>query len=107
MALFVTHGGQNSFMEALTAGVPLVVCPGFGDQMGNAARAEKLGIGLKVERPKSGESVTLAAYEEAICEACEKVVGSGAVQKAKDLSVEAQRGGGTEKVVELILEVSK
>ena len=29
--LFLTNGGQNSFMESLNAGVPLVVCPGSLD----------------------------------------------------------------------------
>ena len=43
--LFLTHGGQNSFMEALSQGCPLVVCPGFADQPVNAAKAEALGIG--------------------------------------------------------------
>ena len=49
--IFLTHGGQNSFMEALSYGVPLVVCPGFGDQPVNAAKAQSLQIGLKVDRP--------------------------------------------------------
>lgn len=37
--LFLTHGGQNSFMESLMAGTPVVVCPGFADQIANAMRA--------------------------------------------------------------------
>lgn len=41
--LFLTHGGQNSFMESLMAGTPVVVCPGFGDQIANAMRAEMTG----------------------------------------------------------------
>mmetsp|Transcript_126955 Transcript_126955/g.179119 ORF Transcript_126955/g.179119 Transcript_126955/m.179119 type:complete len:515 (-) Transcript_126955:227-1771(-) len=49
--IFLTHGGQNSFTEALSMGVPLVVCPGFADQPVNAAKAEFLQIGLKVDRP--------------------------------------------------------
>ena len=50
--VFVTHGGQNSFTEALSCGTPVVVCPGFGDQEVNAAKAVRLGVGLKVDRPK-------------------------------------------------------
>merc|ERR1712190_408800 len=49
--LFLTHGGQNSFTESLAEGVPVVVCPGFGDQPVNARKAVKLGVGLQVERP--------------------------------------------------------
>ena len=51
LSLFVTHGGQNSFTEALAHGVPLVVCPGFGDQVTNGRKAEALGVGLQVPRP--------------------------------------------------------
>merc|ERR1712151_1243377 len=49
--LFLTHGGQNSFTESLSVGVPVVVCAGFGDQQVNARKAVDLGVGLKVERP--------------------------------------------------------
>ena len=36
VAVFVTHGGQNSFMEALAQATPLVMCPTAGDQFDNA-----------------------------------------------------------------------
>ena len=38
--LFLTHGGQNSFMESLMAETPVVVCPGFADQIVNAMKAD-------------------------------------------------------------------
>ncbi|CAE7800485.1 ATG26 [Symbiodinium necroappetens] len=63
--LFLTHGGQNSFMESLSAGVPVVVCPGFGDQAVNAMKAEAMGVGLQVQRPlpPHGEEMTaIASY---------------------------------------------
>lgn len=44
--LFVTHGGSNSFHEAVLHRVPMVVVPFFGDQVLVARRAEELGIGL-------------------------------------------------------------
>merc|ERR1712137_904515 len=49
--IFLTHGGQNSFTEALANSVPVVVCPGFGDQPVNAKKAVDRGVGLKVDRP--------------------------------------------------------
>ena len=32
ISLFITHGGQNSILEAAKAGVKLIVIPQFGDQ---------------------------------------------------------------------------
>jgi predicted glycosyltransferase len=44
--VFVTHGGCNSFHEALLHRVPVVVVPFFGDQALVARRAAELGIGV-------------------------------------------------------------
>ncbi|CAK9101596.1 Uncharacterized UDP-glucosyltransferase YdhE [Durusdinium trenchii] len=74
--LFLTHGGQNSFMEALSQGCPLVVCPGFADQPVNAAKAEALGIGLKVDRPMGPleeAADAIARYRSATAGALRKV----------------------------------
>jgi UDP:flavonoid glycosyltransferase YjiC (YdhE family) len=44
--VFVTHGGSNSFHEALLMKVPMVVVPFFGDQVLVGERVEELGIGI-------------------------------------------------------------
>jgi UDP:flavonoid glycosyltransferase YjiC (YdhE family) len=44
-ALAVTHGGNNSVTEALTAGVPLLVLPLSTDQFSGAAAVERQGFG--------------------------------------------------------------
>merc|ERR1712151_133738 len=49
--LFVTHGGQNSFVESITLQTPVLVVPTVGDQILNAAEAVKMGIGEMVGRP--------------------------------------------------------
>ncbi|KAJ3488220.1 hypothetical protein NLG97_g6239 [Lecanicillium saksenae] len=41
----VNHGGANSFFEAVSAGVPQVVLPVWGDTYDFAKRAEWLGVG--------------------------------------------------------------
>jgi hypothetical protein len=44
--VFVTHGGSNSFHEALLFKVPMVVAPFFGDQVLAGKRVEELGVGI-------------------------------------------------------------
>lgn len=43
--LFITHGGMNSTIEAITLGVPIIVFPQEGDQFIVAQEVNKLGIG--------------------------------------------------------------
>ncbi|OAA48786.1 3-hydroxyacid dehydrogenase/reductase [Cordyceps fumosorosea ARSEF 2679] len=45
VACSVNHGGANSFFEAISAGVPQVVLPVWGDTYDFAKRAEWLGVG--------------------------------------------------------------
>ena len=47
-ALAVTHGGNNSVTEAMTAGVPLVVLPFSTDQFAGAAALETAGFGVSL-----------------------------------------------------------
>lgn len=45
--LLITHAGQNTVLEAIGAGVPMVALPRGADQPGLAARIEHTGIGLR------------------------------------------------------------
>lgn len=47
--LFITQGGLQSFEEAVDNGVPLLAIPFVSDQYANAAKIEKLGIGLQLQ----------------------------------------------------------
>ena len=48
--LFIHHGGNNSFCEALFFGVPSLVMPYCWDGHDNALRAEECRVGLRLDR---------------------------------------------------------
>jgi MGT family glycosyltransferase len=49
-SVFIHHGGNNSFCEALYFGVPSLVMPYCWDGHDNAARAEETGVGHRLPR---------------------------------------------------------
>ncbi len=49
-SLFIHHGGNNSFCEALYYGVPSLVMPYCWDGHDNARRAAETGVGLSLDR---------------------------------------------------------
>lgn len=48
--VFITHGGMNSTMEALSYGVPLVVISQMPEQTVTAERVADLGLGLSLDK---------------------------------------------------------
>jgi len=106
--VFVTHGGQNSFTESIANGVPVVVCPGFGDQKVNSRRAVDLGVGLKVDRPHPvavGDAAAAAsAYRSEVAKSVLQVFSESAFQAAAMAYAERMRqAGGVAGAVEVIL----
>lgn len=61
-AAFVSHTGMNSTMESLHSGVPLIAVPQMPEQSANAARAEELGLGVRLDP----ETVTAAELRAAV-----------------------------------------
>lgn len=66
-AVFVTHGGMNSTMEALAAGVPMVVVPQMPEQALTAERVVAAGAGLCLRR----NELTVAGLRAAAREVAE------------------------------------
>ncbi|MFC7491671.1 MULTISPECIES: nucleotide disphospho-sugar-binding domain-containing protein [unclassified Knoellia] len=62
-ALAVSHGGNNSVTEALTAGVPLLLVPMSTDQFAGAAALERAGLGEALD-PNSATPAELRASAE-------------------------------------------
>ncbi|MBL8577849.1 MAG: glycosyltransferase [Mesorhizobium sp.] len=59
--LFIHHGGNNSFCEALYFGVPSLVVPYCWDGHDNAQRAVEAGVGLRLDRAKWTERELVSA----------------------------------------------
>lgn len=47
---FVSHCGQNSLMESISAGVPLICIPLFADQFRNSRAAESRSVALVLNK---------------------------------------------------------
>ncbi|KAH6856223.1 glycosyltransferase family 1 protein [Chaetomium sp. MPI-CAGE-AT-0009] len=89
----VHHGGANSFLEAVCAGVPQVVLPVWMDTFDFARRAELLGIGRwgnRLSRKLCEEKELGAILTEVV--AGEKA--SAYAQKAKELAAVCNESGG-------------
>jgi len=102
--VFVTHAGQNSFMEGLAAGAALVCCPSFADQPVNARRAENLGLGLQVPRPEpqpGDEAAAAAAYRADVARALGRVLREpGFMAAARECAADLARAPGVPRAAE-------
>jgi len=107
VSVFLTHGGQNSFTEAMHYATPVVVCPGFGDQVVNGSKALSLGVGLKVDRPVAAlgdENDVAARYRIEVCRAVNHVYSDASFgDAAQRVAHRLHTTGGVGRAVELIL----
>lgn len=61
--VFITHGGANSFMESIAAGVPMLLSPMCNDQFHQAYFLERCQIGLTTDLRTIPESELAAAIQ--------------------------------------------
>ena len=101
---FVQHGGQNSTMEGLRFGIPMVVCPTFSDQPVNAAKLVSLGVGIKVDRPTVSGNEAVESYRNEIANAVRTMQSDQDTYAtaARDLKKQVELSGG-EATAEVIL----
>jgi MGT family glycosyltransferase len=66
VAAAVINGGHGTVVRALSAGVPLVVVPGHGDQQENAFRVERAGAGIQVRRRRPTADVVARALRRVL-----------------------------------------
>ncbi|KAI3782180.1 hypothetical protein L2E82_12214 [Cichorium intybus] len=65
VCVFVTHGGWNSVLESVGAGVPMICRPFFGDQQINTWMVERVwGIGVRIEGGKFTKDGARCAMEQ-------------------------------------------
>jgi UDP:flavonoid glycosyltransferase YjiC (YdhE family) len=65
-SIIVHQGGIGTTAQALRAGKPMLVVPCGGDQYDNAARIERLGVGLKIARKRYNKVRTAAVLKKLI-----------------------------------------
>jgi len=65
-SLFISHGGTNSIKESIWCGVPMLICPFFGDQFGNAARVQYHSLGERANRKRITPEQILALSKKVL-----------------------------------------
>ena len=97
VAAVVCNGGHGTVVRALSAGVPLVVVPGHGDQQENAFRVARAGAGIQIRRR--------SPTPEAVARALRKVLGEPSFAAAAGrIAREAAGLRGPERVSVLVEE---
>lgn len=92
--LVVCHGGMNTVLEPLAAGVPLVVMPLAFEQSAIAARLEHAGV-ARARSPRSSPRRLADAIAEVRSNA-------GFREKARSARLEIAKAGGTRRAADLI-----
>jgi zeaxanthin glucosyltransferase len=93
-ALVITHAGQNTVLESLTHGVPMVAIPVANDQPGVAARLAWRGAGAVVPLTRLSTPRLRQAVERVLS-------GPSFAASARDLQAVIRRAGGPPRAAEV------
>jgi MGT family glycosyltransferase len=97
-SLLITHAGVNTVMETANTGLPILALPRNYDQMGMAARIERIGVGRALSFARStpeqiGQSVRQLLSDESFRRQSatlrKAIVAAGGVRRAADIAEEA------------------
>ncbi len=75
--VMVMHGGANTFHEAVASGIPVLVCPGFGDQDSVADAVSTLGVGVRLESISYPSAVDAISIDRAAGEVLPAMLAEG------------------------------
>ncbi len=91
---FVTHGGANSFMEAIAAGVPMLLSPMCNDQFHQAHFLTRAGIGIAMDIRQ--------ATPDRLADALNELLTSQSIQSNLRRLAQSYQGNGAIRAAELI-----
>ncbi|KAJ6221769.1 hypothetical protein RDWZM_000314 [Blomia tropicalis] len=97
--LFITHGGNNSMIESLYFGRPMLVNPLFADQPENAQRLSETGLGYRINAYTCDPQEMLNKIEDLLHDRELK-------NKLKQISIRMQNSNATQKAALAILNLA-
>ncbi|XP_064973500.1 gallate 1-beta-glucosyltransferase-like [Musa acuminata AAA Group] len=108
IACFVTHCGWNSTLEALTAGVPVVTYPQWGDQVpGSKFLVEVYGVGVRLRSPAAREEVERCVDAVTRGEGAEAIRGRAAEWREAATKAVAEGGSSDRHIQAFVDEIRK
>ena len=99
VALFIHHGGNNSFNEALYFGKPAIIMPYCWDGLDNAARIDDTGYGAKLPRYTWTDDQFWSTIDRLITDAAMKA-------RLAEVSRSMQAAKGREKAARIIADIA-
>ena len=97
--LFIHHGGNNSFNEALYFGKPAIIMPYCWDGLDNATRIDDTGYGAKLPRYTWTDDQFWSTIERLITDEAMKA-------RLAEVSRSMQAAKGTEKAAGIIADIA-